>query len=329
MRKLHKSKLLFLLPLLWYSCDNPKNTVLESETPTTNSKIISEEVKNVTTNNDLSGPSKVIDAPIPEQIDFAGEFAPIADIDIRERLDYELTVNMYYHSKMQFYLKRANRWFPVIEPILKEEGMPEDFKYLAVIESALSQATSPSGAKGFWQFMNGTGKEYGLRINKEIDERYHVEKSTRAACEYLRKAKKKFGNWTAAAASYNMGKAGLSNRMESQYSENYYDLRLNNETSRYIFRLLAIKEIMENPKKYGFNLEQRSLYQPYETEVIVVDSAINDVAAWAVEKGTNYKVLKKLNPWILGNSLPSYAGSKFEVLLPNKGFPLKPMKSYE
>lgn len=309
------------------SCDQPIQEVAARNNQISETNIESQEVNEVQESS--IGPSKVINAPIPSKIDFAGEEVPLSDYDIRERLDYELTVNMYYHSKMQFYLKRANRWFPVIEPILKEEGMPDDFKYLAVIESALSQAISPSGAKGFWQFMTGTGKEYDLRINGDIDERYHVEKSTRAACEYLRKAKIKFGNWTAAAASYNMGKAGLSRRMESQYSENYYDLKLNNETARYIFRLLAIKEIMENPSKYGFNLSNESLYQPYQTKTVEVDSAITDLAAWSIEMNSNYKVVKKLNPWILGNSLPSYAGSKFKILLPKEDFPLKPMKKYE
>ena len=283
-------------------------------------------VKDVSIEN---SPSKVMSPPMPENLDFAGELVNTKDWDVRERLDYELTVNMYYHSKMQFYLKRAHRWFPVIEPILKEQGLPDDFKYLAVIESALSQAVSPSGAKGFWQFMPATGKEYGMLINGQIDERYHVVKSTYAACEYLKKAHKKFGNWISAAASYNMGKTGLANRMAAQYSENYFDLRLNNETARYIFRLLAIKTIMKNPTSYGFHLDESSLYPVYETKSVQVDSTITDLAFWAKEQGVNYKLVKKLNPWILGNSLPSVSSRKFEILLPKGSISLKPMNKYE
>lgn len=275
------------------------------------------------------GPSKVVSAKIPSDLNFSGEPVNTADWDVRERLDYELTVNMYYHSKMQFYLKRANRWFPIIEPILKEEGLPDDFKYLAVAESALSQAISPSGAKGFWQFMTATGKEYDMIINGEIDERYHVEKSTRAACDYLKKAKKKFGNWTAAAASYNMGKAGLQRRMDDQFTDDYFDLKLNNETARYVFRIIAIKTIMKNPKEYGFNLDESSLYAPYITKSVVVDSSIQNVAEWAKSLDVNYKIVKKLNPWILKNSIPGSKTKPFEVLLPNPEMSIKPMNKYE
>ena len=305
---------------------------IESTQPTQSIPTLNEQMNSKTESivkANPTGPSKVVSALIPEKIDFCGEAVNIKDWDVRERLDYELTVNMYYHSKMQFYLKRANRWFPIIEPILKEEGLPDDFKYLAVAESALAQAISPSGAKGFWQFMPATGKEYDMIINNEIDERYHVEKSTRAACDYLKKAKNKFGNWTAAAASYNMGKAGLKRRMDDQFTEDYFDLKLNNETARYVFRILAIKSIMKNPKNYGFNLDSSSLYKPYVTKSIALDSSVSNVAEWAKSLDLNYKIIKKLNPWILRNSIPSPNGKPYIILVPVNDVALKPMNKYE
>jgi len=254
--------------------------------------------------------------PIPENIQFAGEKPPLADPDVYERLDRELHVNTYWQSNTLLMIKRANRYFPIIEPILKKNGVPNDFKYLAVIESSLTQTVSPAGATGFWQIMKTTGKELGLEINDEIDERYHIEKSTEAACKYLKDAKAKFGSWTAAAASYNMGMAGLSKAYERQGANNYYDVLLNSETSRYVFRIMAIKVIMENPKDYGFQYRQKDLYEPFKTRILVVDTSVTDFASFANSQKITYKTLKNHNPWLRQSYLNNKTGKKYELEIP-------------
>ena len=216
--------------------------------------------------NDEGQASKVYALKLPEIIDFAGEIVPIEFPDIKERFDKELLVNTYWQSNMLLLLKRANKYFPLIEKILEEEGIPDDFKYLAVIESALENARSPKGAKGFWQIMPNTGREYGLEVNANVDERYHLEKSTRVASSYLIKAKKRLGSWTLAAASYNRGMSGISRLLKKQLADNYYDLLLNNETNRYIFRILAVKEIMSHPDRYGFVFSKEDLYTTHSIE---------------------------------------------------------------
>ena len=236
--------------------------------------------------------------PLPERLTFAGEDVPLKRPDIYERLDMEIHVNANRHSRTILALKRANRWFPQIVPILKKYNIPEDFKYLAVIESELSNVTSPSGAKGFWQLMKGTARELNLEVNREVDERYDPVKSTHAASQYLLKAYFKFGNWTAAAASYNMGMNGLNKRMEEQKADSYYDLLLNQETSRYLFRVLALKIIMENPNKYGYILSEEELYHPAELKPVFVDKTIPNLVDFAKENGVSYKVLKRYNPWL-------------------------------
>jgi hypothetical protein len=257
--------------------------------------------------------------PIPEGLSFAGEEVPLNNIIVHEALDREIHSNTYWHSNTFFYLKRAHRWFPIIEPILEENGVPEDFKYLAVIESGLINATSPSGAKGFWQFMKKTGQDYSLEISEDVDERLHLEKATHAACEYLTNAYKKFDNWTLAAASYNMGKAGLKGQLAKQKADNYYDLLLNIETGRYVYRILAVKCIFENPEQYGFNFRTEDLYPPYQTKTITVDSSISNIAEFANSVGTNYKTLKMLNPWLKNNKLSNKSGKVYEFLLPEEG----------
>lgn len=250
-----------------------------------------------TYDDDILGPS-YYSVKVPAYIDFAGEQVPLEIDDVKERLERELLVNSYYHSNTFLMLKRKTRWFPVIEPILAQEGVPDDFKYLCVAESGLDNVTSYAGAKGFWQFLEGTGKEYGLEINGEVDERYHVEKSTRAACKYLKWAKNKFGSWTAAAASYNMGVGGLNRQMTRQDQGNYYDLLLNEETSRYVFRILALKEILKQPANYGFIIDYSDQYLPYQYKEVLVDSSVADWAAFAKRYNTDYKTLKILNPWL-------------------------------
>jgi membrane-bound lytic murein transglycosylase D len=253
---------------------------------------------------------------IPDTLEFAGEILIFDDLDIRERLDKELVVNMHFHSNTIFYLKRANRWFPIMRKILQEEGVHEDLLYLAVIESGLVQATSPSGAKGFWQFMEGTAKDYGLIVNTYVDERMHIEKSTKAACAYLKKAYNKFGSWPLAAAAYNRGAGGIQSDMDYQYMNDFFDLHLNQETSRYVFRILAIKLIFKNPKLYGFDIPQEKMYPPYNVKSIKVSDSIKDLPQWAIEHGINYKILKLLNPWLLRSELVVGQNQEFELLLP-------------
>lgn len=256
----------------------------------------------------------------PEAIDFAGEAAPLQITDVKERLDRELLINANLDATTALILKRANRVFPIIEPILQQYGVPNDFKYLAVIESGLINAVSPSGAKGVWQFMPDTAKESGMEVNDVIDERYHLEKSTEAACKYFLAAKQKFGSWTLAAASYNGGMNGLSKKIEEQKVTNYYDLGLTEETSRYVFRILALKEIMKQPAKYGFSLYPSDLYTLIPTKKIAVDSTITDLSTFALAQGINYKLLKIHNPWLRDKKLANPTKKKYEIKIPLEGY---------
>jgi len=262
---------------------------------------------------------KVYALKLPSNLDFSEEAVPLDQPDIRERLDKELLVNTYWQSNMMLLLKRANKYFPTIEPILEEEGVPDDFKYLAVIESALENVRSPKGAKGFWQIMPGTAKEYGLEVNSNVDERYHIEKSTRVACTYLKKAKERLGSWTLAAASYNRGMYGTDRLLSKQLSDNYYDLLLNSETSRYVFRILAVKEIMSNPRAYGFIFDTEDLYQPIPVRKIGLDTAIGNIAQFAKEQSINYKILKIHNPWLIQNHLNNRSRKYYEISVPETG----------
>jgi hypothetical protein len=264
---------------------------------------------------------------LPMEMTFCGVKINLKDEDIRERLDREVLTNAYFQSATLQILKRANRFFPEMEKMLKAEGIPDDFKYLAVIESSLQQAVSPAGAVGFWQFMPETSKEYGLLINAELDERMNIEKSTHAACQYLKKAHAAFQDWILAAASYNRGMGGVSSDLEWQGATNYFDMHMNAETARYVYRILAMKLIMENPKAYGFHLRKTDLYKPFETKVVVPTVAIENLSDWALAKGINYKILVKLNPWILGNKLS--VRSPLKILLPKTGFNLKPYDNYK
>ncbi|SHJ52381.1 lytic transglycosylase domain-containing protein [Flavobacterium haoranii] len=256
----------------------------------------------------------------PKQMDFAGESVPYAIADVQERLDREMVTNINYHTNTTLVIKRANRVFPIIEPILKKNGIPDDFKYLAVIESSLVNAVSPAGARGVWQFMPATAKEKGLEVNDYVDERYDLEKSTQAACEYLLDAKNKFGNWTLAAASYNGGMGGVSRRLNEQEVETFYDLLLPEETSRYVFRILALKEIMQNPDQYGFVIPNEMLYKNVPVRKVEVDTTINDLVAFAKGQGINYKVLKLHNQWMRDSKLLNKSGKKYEIVIPTSGF---------
>lgn len=258
--------------------------------------------------------------PLPEKMDFAGESVPLDQPDVRERMDRELLVNTYWQSNGLLLFKRAHRYFPLIEPLLKKYGLPDDFKYLAVAESGLEYTSSPAGASGIWHFMKATGKEYGLEINDYVDERYNLDKATMVAAAYLKNAKSKFGTWTMAAASYNAGVAGMSKQMDRQKETGYYNLLLNDETSRYVFRILALKEILSNPQKYGFNFREKDLYSPIPTYSVKVDTSVTDFADFAKQYGINYKILKLHNPWLRDTYLKNSSGKEYFIEIPEKGY---------
>lgn len=258
--------------------------------------------------------------PIPDDMEFAGEKVPLEDLEVRERVDRELLVNTYFQSATVLSMKRSARWFPVIEPILKQHGVPDDFKYLAVIESGLANVVSPSQAAGFWQFIESTGKAYGLKIEEGIDERYDPIRSTHAACRFLLDAKQEFGTWAMAAAAYNMGTNGLRKQVQQQGLNQYYELWLNQETSRYMPRLIATKYIFEHPRSYGYRLTAAQKYGPLSNRTIKIDTAVKDVAAWARSMGHSYKLLRAHNPWIRSFSLPApSAGQAYIVRIPEAG----------
>ncbi|MBK9177637.1 MAG: lytic transglycosylase domain-containing protein [Flavobacteriales bacterium] len=263
---------------------------------------------------------KVFSLTLPNSLTFCDEAVPMDRIDVRERLDRELLVNTYWQSNTLLAHKRANRWFPLIEEILWREGVPEDMKYLALVESNFTNVVSPMGAAGYWQFMKETGQNYGLEVNGEVDERYNVEKSTLAACKYLKKAYDKYGSWALAAAAYNLGPGGVDKQLGRQKKENYFDLLLPEETSRYVFRILAMKEIIRDPERYGFHLRKRDLYLPYATRRMEVKGPIEDIAAWATRNNTDYKTVKLLNPWLRDTRLSNKDGRSYTVLLPAEGF---------
>ncbi len=253
---------------------------------------------------------------IPSNLSFCGEKVPLKKDDVRERIDRELLVNTYWQSNGLLFLKRSNKYFPTIEPILKKYNVPDDFKYLALIESGLQNITSPAGAKGFWQLMPKTAKEYGLEVNANVDERYNLEKSTEAACKYLLDAYEKFGNWTLAAAAYNAGMSGINKQIDRQKVTDYYDLLLGDETSRYVPRIVAVKEILNHPKKYGFIFDNDDLYRMIPTREIKVDTSIANLADFAKDRNINYKELKILNPWLRENKLNNKSRKLYYIRLP-------------
>jgi membrane-bound lytic murein transglycosylase D len=257
---------------------------------------------------------------LPDSISFAGERMPLENFDTRESLERELILTAYRHASTIMIIKRATRYFPVIEKILKEYNVPDDFKYLAVAESELSNMISPAGATGFWQIMPETGKEEGMEINIEIDERYHVEKSTKFACEYFLRSYAKYSNWTLAAASYNGGRNGIDDQIEIQHEKNYYDLLLNEETARYIFRVAAYKLIISDPAAYGFEIEKKELYPEIRYNDVKIDTAVTDFSNFARKFGTNYKLLKLLNPWLRKPYLTNRAGTTYLIKIPVDGF---------
>lgn len=282
----------------------------------------SDTLKNVeNVENDKNLPQMVKSPSLDREFSFAGEALPMDNFDVRERLDRELNSNTYFHSNTLLNLKKAYKYFPTIERILAEEDVPEDLKFIAVAESSLSNATSPAGAKGFWQFMKGTGAEMGLEINSEVDERYHLEKATRAACKYLKRLKDRHGSWSLVAAAYNMGSSRLKSELEKQRASSYYDLNLNAETMRYVFRIVALKTIMEDPGAFGFYLETEDKWQPlpdaYEIEVA---GAIENLGDFANKYGTTYRMIKVYNPWLRSSKLTNSRRKSYIVKVPRQKF---------
>ena len=258
--------------------------------------------------------------PLPERLEFAGEMTPLENFDVREALDMELLVNTYWQSHTMLLIKRANRYFPMIERILAENDIPEDFKYLSVAESDLMNLVSSADAVGFWQFRKATAQEEGLEVNDEVDERYHLAKSTEAACNFLKRSYEIYGSWTMAAASYNVGRTGLNRQITRQDTRDYYDLLLNDETGRYIYRLLALKLILSDPEGYGFEFEKEDLYPVIPTYEVTVDGPVEDFAEFASRYSINYKILKIFNPWLRDNKLTNSKGKTYTISIPRKGY---------
>ncbi len=257
---------------------------------------------------------------LPADLNFAGEKIPLDLFDIHERMDKELLINTYWQSQTLLLLKRASRWFPLIEPILKSNNVPDDFKYLAVAESGLQNVVSPAKASGYWQFLSAAGKKYGLEISDEVDERYHIEKATEAACRYLLDANKELGSWTLAAAAYNMGTEGVKKQLEKQRVKNYYDLLLNEETSRYIFRLVALKEIFFHPALYGYHLRKKDLYPAIPFTTVMVDSSVSNLVDFAGANNITFKTLKLFNPWLRQNTLTNPSRKEYFIKIPDPRF---------
>ncbi|QBA64446.1 lytic transglycosylase domain-containing protein [Muriicola soli] len=272
------------------------------------------------TDKSVADEYRITSIEIPDDLNFAGEKVPQKDPEIMERVDREFLVNTYWQSNAVLLMKRANKYFPIIEPILAKNGIPDDFKYLAVAESGLQNVVSPAGAAGFWQIMKATGKEYGLEVNSNVDERYNLALATQLACEYLKKNKEKFGSWTLAAASYNAGAGAINKYMGIQQATDYYDLLLGQETGRYVFRIMAIKEILSHPEKYGFEISEEDLYATVPTFTVEVDKPVEDFATFAKEYEINYKILKRHNPWLREPHLNNASGKKYVIEIPHKGY---------
>jgi hypothetical protein len=270
-------------------------------------------------NEDFPQGYRIISPEIPNYLEFAGEKIPTENFEVYERIEREFLSNTYWHSATILAIKRANRWFPVIEPILKQNNMPDDFKYLCVAESNLENVISPAGATGFWQFMKPAGEKYGLEINSQVDERYDVEKSTEAACKYLQDSYDMFASWIVSAASYNMGQDGVQLQRERQKTTNYFNMVLNSETSRFIARIVSLKYILQNPEKYGFDIKDEEKYKPLEYYEVRLDSSVADFADYAKSLNVNYFILKMYNPWLRDNSLSNKNKTAYTVKLPKEG----------
>ena len=306
--------LLLASPLVFAQQYNPRYVGPDKETPSEKPKTASGETIVIT----QSMPLRVTTPDVPKSFDLFGEKMPLELWDVRERFDRELLVNTYMQGSTAYIIKLMSRWLPMIEARLKANNVPDDFKYLCIAESALQNQISKAGAVGFWQFMSGTAPQYGLYIDHEVDERYNPEKATDAACKYLTDAYNKFGNWTAAAASYNCGMGGFNGAMTKQGESSFYKLLLPEETMRYIFRIAALKQILSNPKAAGFFLQDDDVYKPLNVERTTITYGIGDLVQFAKNKGTDYKTLKMLNPWLRSNTFANTKQREYTLLLPGK-----------
>jgi membrane-bound lytic murein transglycosylase D len=281
-------------------------------------------INNTATASNLTGEDfpqgyKIVSPEIPDYLEFGGERIPTENFEVYERMDREFLANTYWHSATILAIKRANRWFPVIEPILKKNNIPDDFKYLSIAESNLENVVSPAGATGFWQFMEAAGEKYGLEINDLVDERYNVEKSTEAACKYLKDSYDMFGSWISAAASYNMGQENTTLQRERQKATNYFNLVLNSETSRFVARIVSLKYILQDPEKYGFDIKGEDLYKPLSYYETTLDSSVTNFPDYAKSYGINYFILKMYNPWLRDNYLKNKSRKVYTIKLPKEG----------
>jgi membrane-bound lytic murein transglycosylase D len=261
-------------------------------------------------------PQHIRSIELKEKYSFAGEWLPIQNFDVRERLERELSVNAYWHSNTVLCIKAAQRYFPIIEKALREYNIPEDFKYIPVIETSLRNETSPAGARGIWQFMKPVAEQYKLEVSEEVDERYHFEKATQAACQHILRYKQRFGSWTLAAAAYNAGEGNIHKELQRQGEDSYYDMNVNDETSRYLFRLVAMKEIIEHPEEYGFFIQPDEKFKAIPTRKIEVKQSIPNLGEWARTNGTSYRMLKSLNPWLRGATLTQRPGKNYWIEIP-------------
>ncbi|MCL2412960.1 MAG: lytic transglycosylase domain-containing protein [Bacteroidales bacterium] len=259
---------------------------------------------------------RIFSPPVPDSLFFAGERVPLEIYHVHERFVRELLVNVYWQSNIILLMKRANRYFPIIEPILEEMGAPSDLKYLALAESGFTSGVSPAGARGFWQFLRPTAIDMRLEVNNYVDERYHLEKATRAAVRYMRRLYERFGSWTLAAAAYNTGQGNIRRHVQNQQTRDYYELHLPEETMRYVFRILALKTIFEDPMRYGIILREQDLWQPIPVRTVVVDTTINNLFAFAREQGTTFQQLRALNPWLRRDRLPNRNRKRYVISLP-------------
>jgi len=267
--------------------------------------------------NKTAEPAMVIKSiTLQDTYEFAGEKLTIEDWDIRERLERELYANVFQHSSTIIAIKRSMRYFPLFDKKLAEHGLPSGLKYIAVAESMLSNAVSPAGAKGVWQLMKPVSEFYGLEISEEVDERYHVEKATEIACKYLKHLHKRFGNWSMAAAAYNIGETRFKKELDFQRAKSYFDMQLNEETSRYVFRLFAIKAVLEDPEYHGYQLNDNDGYAPVEpTKMITVAKPIPDLGLFAQENNISYRKLKWLNPWLISKQLTNPLKKEYQIRL--------------
>jgi hypothetical protein len=265
-------------------------------------------------------PQVIKSVSLDKNYTLAGEPFPIDNFDALERFDREILVNSYWHSSTLLNIKSSQRYFPLIEKILADEGIPDDFKYVAVIESNLRNETSPAGAKGIWQFMPHVAKGYGLEISADVDERYHLEKSTRAACKLIKRYRDRFESWSNAFGAYNMGETRFAKEQTSQNMSSYYDMNFGTETGRYLFRILAVKEIMQSPTDFGFYVEPNdALYRPLDDCLsLTVDQSLPNLGVYAQEHGTSYRMLKIYNPWLISNRLTVPAGHTYQIKVPRQ-----------